>query len=154
LAGTQLARIKLTNNGSAKVTITGVKFTDSGSHTGSTTTYKLMYSDQNSSNYTQNTASSTHSNSVDFRNLGTIGTGSTFTIDGGSYRFITVAINTIGSSVAGDSYQMSIASIGDIRFVAAESDLGYDSNNSGSLSGNSGTLYGDGKPTMGTLVKQ
>jgi hypothetical protein len=151
LAGTQLARIKLTNNGSAKVTINGIKFTDSGSHTGTTTTYKLLYSDQNSSNYTQNTASSTMG-SVDFTNLSSQGT--TFTIDGGAYRFVTVAINTLGSSVAGDSYQLSIASIGDIRFVAAESDLGYDSNNSGSLSGNSGTLYGDGKPTMGTLVKQ
>ena len=148
--GVQLARIKVTNNGSAKVTITGVKFTNNGSSTGSTTTYKLTYSDLNSNNYTQNVASSSFS-SVDFSTLSTLGT--TFTIEGGAYRYVTVAINTIGSAISGDTWQLSVASHGDVTFTVAESDLLYDSNNDGAISGSTASLRAEGKPSLGTLTK-
>ncbi len=159
LAGTQLARIKLTNNGSAKVTITGIKFTNSGSTAGTTSTFKLWYSDQNSTNYLGTVASSTMGftntlSNIDFSSLATA--GSTFTIDGGTSRYVTVTVAALGgSSTSGDTYQLSIASVGDITYTAQETDLGYDSNNTGgALSGASNTLFAEGKPSMGTLVKQ
>lgn len=151
IAGTQIGRFKITNNGNAKITINGIKFTDSGSHSGATTSYSLKYSDQNSTNYTQNTASSTQANSVDFSALSTQGTP--FTIDGGAYRFVTVSILTPGATITGDNFQLSIAAIGDVQYTALETDLGYDAKNNGNLSDTSFTLYADGKPSLGTLVK-
>ena len=160
IAGTQLARIKIMNNGSSKVTISGIQFTDSGSHTGTTTSYTLKYSSQNSTDYTANTASSTAwasggaGDSVNFSNLGAH--SGTFDIDGGSYRFVTVSIQGLGPTSAGtsgDNWQLSIASLGHITYSVAESDLGYDGNLSGGLAGSISSLKADGKPQMGTLVK-
>jgi hypothetical protein len=149
LANTQLGTVKITNNGSAAVTITGVTFTDGGTHTGTTTTYKLMYSDQNTANYNANTASSSLNNSVNFTGIPT-----TFTIDGGSYRYVTVAIAALGSAVTGDNWQLSIAAIGDVDYTVSEIDLGYDGDNDGDPT-NDTALAGiaDGKPILGTLIK-
>lgn len=159
IAGTQIARIKIQNNGSAKVTITGIKFTDSGSHTGASTSYTLKYSDQNSNNYVQGTASSTltgngtadsNSNGTNWKTNYMI----PVEIDGGSYRYFTVTIGRIGDAVQGDNFQLAVASLGDITYSVAETDLGYDANLSGTLAGSITGLFADGKPIMGTLVKQ
>lgn len=154
--GTTLGRIKLTNNGSAKITVTGIKFTDSGTHTvtASAPSYILYYSDEGTSNYTQNTASSTSYSSVDFSTPAGIPTANQFTIvGGGGYRYISVAVLLAGAIASGNSWQLAIANLTDITYTVAESDLGYDSNASATISGSSDTLYADGKPTMGTLVK-
>ena len=151
VAGTQLARIKITNNGTAKVTITGVKFTNSGSGA-ATTTYALYYSSQNSSDYTGNTASTTMG-SVDFSNLAANG-GSAFSIDGGASRFVTVSVATLGgTAVSGAIWQLSIASLGDVTYTAAETDLGYDATGDGLISGSTASLNADGKPSLATLTK-
>jgi hypothetical protein len=154
VAGTQLAIVKITNNGGSKITVTGVKFTDNGTHSGSTTTYKLYYSDLNSVNFVGNTASSTWT-SVDFSNLTASSTGTgPFTIDGGAYRYVTVAINTLGSAVSGDNFQLSIASLGDVKYSVVGSDLGYSVDASGNLATVATGLKADGKPSLATLSKQ
>ncbi len=148
LAGTQLGRFKITNNGNSKVTITDIKLTDNGSHTG-TPTYRLRYSDQNSTNYTQNSAVSS-ANSVDFSSLGS----GSFSIDGGAYRYVTVTINTTGGIMSGDFWQLAVTKLGNISYSATETDLGYDANGNGTISDTILNLPAEGIPALGTIVKQ
>jgi|GEM_PF-3786742 hypothetical protein len=150
LSGTQLGRFKITNNGNAKVTITDLKFTDNGTHTG-TPTYKLRYSNLNSNNYTANIVSGTFS-SVDFSNLSL----SPLTIDGGTYRYVAVTINTLGGAISGDSWQLAVTKLGDIKYSVSETDLGYDANGNGSIMD---TIFSlpvslGNIPTLGQLIKQ
>jgi len=158
-AGTQLGRFKITNSGNAKVTITGLRITNGGTTPMGTPTFNLKYSDQNSSNYTANTASSSQvmnvaSSTIDFSSLGTSGGSSSFTIDGGSYRYVTVSLQTATGVAAGDSFSLSIASVGDVTYTANELDLGYDATNDGAVTNTaSNSLYCEGKPSLGTLVK-
>lgn len=158
--GTQVARFKVTNNGTSKVTLTDLKFTNNGSTGATALTMKLYYSDQNSTNYTQNIASSSQvftgltTSTLNFFNLGSSGGSSSFTIDGGAYRYVTVVINSATGLTAGDSFQFAVSSLGDVKYSVAETDLGYDGNLSGGLSGSISNLIVDGKPSLGTLVKQ
>lgn len=148
-AGTQLARFKVTNNGSAQVTLTNAKFTDSGSHTGTSARYTVYASSENSNDYTANSLEVSSTDSVDFAGL-----TSTITINGGSYRYITVAITTVTSVASGDTFSLSIASLGDLKYSVTESVLGYDANQDADQGDTVSSLYVDGKPALGTIQKQ
>ena len=148
--GTQLGRFKVMNNGSSQVTLTTVKLNDNGSHTATDWTYKLYASDENSNNYlgTQIDNDGTdNSNVMDFGAL-----DSTVTINGGSYRYITVTLQA-GTVATGDSVQLGVAALGDILYSADESALNYDGEQDGDLTGTITGLYTDGKPSLGTLIK-
>ena len=148
-AGTQLARFKVTNNGSAQVTLTNAKFTDSGSHTGTSARYTVYASSENSNDYTANSLEASSTDSVDFGSL-----TSSITINGGSYRYITVAITTVTSVASGDTFSLSIASLGDLKYSVTESVLGYDANQDADQGDTVSSLYVDGKPALGTIQKQ
>ena len=148
-AGTVLGRFKVTNNGSAQVTLTNAKFTDSGAHTGTAARYTVYASSENSNDYTANSLEASSTDSVDFGSL-----TSTITINGGSYRYITVAITTVTSVAAGDTFSLSIASLGDLKYSVTEANLGYDAEQDGDITGTITGLYVDGKPALGVIQKQ
>jgi hypothetical protein len=128
--------------------LTHVKFTDNGTNSTTTETYKLWYSDENSSNYTANVGGT--STSTDFGALGT-----PITLNGGSYRYLTVTVENATGLASGDSFNLAVASLGDLKYSVDDADLGYDGNRDGnSSSGISAGLYVDGKPVLGTIVKQ
>ena len=147
-ANTIIGRFKVQNNGSAQVTLTHATFADSGSNSTTADRYSLLYSTQNSNDFTANTATSAAIN-VGYGSLTT-----TFTVDGGSYRYLsnTISAGTAGLSV-GDSFTLSVATLGDLKFSVAESALGYDGNQDGDLSDTISSLFADGKPLVGTLYK-
>lgn len=148
-AGTQLARFKVTNNGSAQVTLTHASFTDSGSHTGTAARYTVYASSENSNDYTANTLEASTADSVSFGTL-----TNSITINGGSYRYITVAITTVTSVASGDTFSLSIANIGDLKYSVTESALGYDGTQNNSQADTISYLFADGKPALGTIQKQ
>ena len=142
-AGSKVAVFKVSNLGTAPITLTNVKFTDGGAST-STMTYKLWSSVDGGSNTDATVAASTTvANTVDFASI----TTNSLTINGGSWRFLTVKTNA--TAVNYDTFQMSASTLGDLKFTAADSDLGYDGNSDGSSSTGSSTgLYVDGQPTV------
>ncbi len=148
-AGTVIGRFKVTNNGSAQVTLTNAKFTDSGSHTGTAARYTVYASSENSNDYTANSLEVSATDSVDYAAL----TSST-TINGGSYRYITVTISTVTTVAAGDTFSLSIASLGDLKYSVTEANLGYDAEQDGDITGTITSLFLDGKPALGTIQKQ
>lgn len=147
-SGTQIARFKVTNNGSAQVTLTDATFTNSGSHTGSASRYTVYASSENSNDYTANSLAVSGSDTVAFGTLTT-----SVTLNGGSYRYLTVTLSTAGSVATGDTFSLSVASLGDIKYSVAESNLGYDGNQDGDLADTISSLKADGKPALGTLYK-
>lgn len=148
-AGTQLARFKVTNNGSAQITLTDASFTNSGSHTGTAARYTVYASSENSNDYTANTLETSTADSVAFGTL-----TNSITINGGSYRYITVAITTVTSIASGDTFSLSIANIGDLKYSVTESALGYDGTQNNSQADTISYLFADGKPALGTIQKQ
>ncbi len=146
--GTVLARVKVMNFGNAPVRMDRFQFTDFGIHSGAGTTYNLWYSDQNSTNYTQNLAQG-NSAGLYFNSFAS----SAFVIDGGSWRYVTVTLNLIAAS-SGDKWQLSVAKLGDVTYTVAETDLGYDGDADGKLITVMGGLFTTGLPTFGTITKQ
>lgn len=149
-ANTILGRFKVQNNGSAQITLTNATFTNSGSNSTTADRYSIVYSTQNSSDYTANTATSSIGSDTSIGGALT----NTFTIDGGSYRYVSVIIasGTGGLSV-GDSWNLSVAALGDLKYSVTESALGFDANQDGDLGDTVSSLYVDGKPIAGTLYK-
>jgi len=148
-AGTQLARFKVTNNGSAQVTLTDATFTNSGSHTGTAARYTVYASSENSNDYTANTLELSTTDTVAFGSLTT-----PITINGGSYRYITVAITDVTTVASGDTFSLSVASLGDLAYSVTESALGYDANQDADHADTITSLKVDGKPALGTIQKQ
>jgi hypothetical protein len=148
-AGTQLGRFKVMNNGTAQITLTDATFTNSGTHTGTNARYTLYASSENSSDYTTNSLEVSGTDTVAFGSLTT-----SITINGGSYRYLTVVLSTATSVTTGDSFGLSVASLGDLKYSVAETGLGYDAEQDGDLTGTVTGLYVDGKPSLGTLNKQ
>ena len=147
LAGTTIGQFKVTNHGSAQITLTNAKFTDNGSHTGTATRYTVYASSENSSDYTTNTLEASSTDSLDFAAL-----TNSVTINGGAYRYITVQVSTVGSVTTGDSFNLSIASLGDFKYSVTEANLGYDAEADADLTGTITGLYVDGTPTLGTYT--
>src|SRR3989339_84989 len=119
----------------------------SGTPTASGLTYITPFSVKVTSEYPTTdatvAASTTVANTVDFASI----TTNSLTINGGSWRFLTVKTNA--TAVNYDTFQMSASTLGDLKFTAADSDLGYDGNSDGSSSTGSSTgLYVDGQPTV------
>ncbi len=148
-AGTQIGRFKVMNNGSAQITLTDATFTNSGSHTNTNARYTVYASSENSNDYTTNSLEVSGTDTVAFGSLTT-----SVTINGGSYRYITVAVTTTTSLASGDTYSLSVGALGDLKYSVAESALGYDGEQDGDLTGTITGLYVDGKPAVGTVQKQ
>ncbi|HBB02960.1 MAG: hypothetical protein US89_C0004G0023 [Candidatus Peregrinibacteria bacterium GW2011_GWF2_38_29] len=148
VAGTVLGRFKVINNGSAQIELTNVKLQDNGTHTG-TVLYKLYASQENSSNYIDTLLAT--GTSVDFSTLSTF-----ITINGGAYRYLSIMVSNIGDAVAGDSWQLSVASLGDLKYGVAESGLGYSGNpaDDNDLADTVPGLMVNGKPYLGTISKK
>jgi hypothetical protein len=149
-AGATLGRFKVTNSGSAKVTLTNAAFADNGSHTGTLSRYQLKYSDDGSTNYTANNASTTLADTLNFGDI----SSAAITINGGSYRYLSVILSTVGSATTGDTFQLAVSALGNLKFSVAEADLGYDGNQSGTITGSVTGLFVDGKPTLQLITKQ
>lgn len=143
--GTRVGTVKITNNGSAPVTIGSVKFTDGSSHT-TADTYDLKYSSENSTDFSANTASSSATLSF---------TNTSFTIAGGAYRYVSVFLKTVsGTPASGDAFQLSVAKIGDIVYTANETDLGYDTNGDGNITSvTTPAMPTDGRPSLPAISK-
>ena len=149
-SGTTIGRFKITNNGSAPVTLTNVKFTDNGSNSTTSEVYTLYASSENSSDYTANLMA-TSSDDVDF---GAISSSTQVTINGGAYRYLTVVVTTASGLATGDSFNLAVASLGDLKYSVSESNLGYDANADNDISDTITGLYVNGQPVLGTIVKQ
>lgn len=155
-AGTQLARFKVTNNGSGQISLstTTFTFTDSGSKS-TTYTYYLYYSDENSTNYTQNlfTSSTAATSSLNNMNFASTTATTNITVNGGAYRYLTIVVNTAEASATGNSFTVSVSALGNLKYNISETNLGYVGNGDGDLSDIITGLYVDGKPTLGTIVR-
>ncbi len=144
-----IGRFKITNASTFPVTITSLNITDSGTHWGTSATFKLYYSDEGSSNFTAFTAESGNI-TTNFTSLSNGG----FTINGGTSRYITVAIDNAGDLISGDFFNLSIARLNDVQYSLREIDWGYDANGNSTLNDTISGLFVDGRPTLGTLIKQ
>lgn len=144
-AGTSLGLFKITNQNSFAITLTDLTVTDNGSHTGSLN-YRLHFSDIDSPNYTGNTAVASNASLV-FSSL-------SISLPGNTSRYLSVALPASGSLTTGDSFNLSVASLGHGRYSVTEADLGVDNNKDGDLADTITGLFVDGKPTLGTLIKQ
>ena len=152
--GSQIGRFKIENMGNAKATIIWLEESDWGLHAKFGALYNLLYSDQNSNNFTANIAVS-KAPSIQFAALNN---QQRFSIDGNAYRFITTQIADIGPITYGDTFQLGIVGLGSIAYIANEADLGYDANLDGKIAGNTillpvGTI-GSFPVQLGTVEKQ
>jgi hypothetical protein len=148
-AGTVIGRFKVINNGSAQVTLTDATFTDSGSHTGTSARYTVYASSENSNNYTTTLLETSSTDTVAFGSLST-----SVTINGGAYRYITVTASTVTGVASGDTFSLSVASLGDLKYSVTEANLGYDAEQDGDITGTITGLYLDGKPSLSVIQKQ
>lgn len=149
--GDQVGRFKITNNGAAKISLERFALTDAGNHTAPAPTYSLKFSDEGTQNFLANTAVAANTNGLDFATPSDMITIS----GGGGYRYLTVSIASLGGASPGDVWQLSTQPIDNVSYNVAESDLGYDANDSGTISGVTTHLYPDGGTVrVGTLVKQ
>ena len=145
--GTQLGRFKVTNYGNAPIALNVLGLTDNGMQSGASTQYSLSYSDEDSSNYLAYKAVNAQSD-VFFMNF-----SAPVTINGGAYRYFTVSIANIGTAQGGDSWNLGVSALGNVKYSVTENNLVYDGNGNGNLL-DTINLFADGKPTLGTIVKQ
>lgn len=144
-SGTTVGVYKVTNNGSAKVTLTSLGFTNSGS---ATTTYGVYASVDGG---TSGDSSVTVSSTVNNGDIGAV-TGLSLTIEGGSHRYITVKTADTANHLQVNS--LSVNALGAFLFSVSEDDLGYSTNpSSNSTLGETETgLYMDGKPSTAPVT--
>ena len=140
-AGNTLGIFKITNTGTKAITLTGVKFVkDGGSNVA---TFGLAVSGDGQSSF--NTDISTTSSSVDF------GTNFSSSIQGGSYRYLTVKNATAASST--DAVTLSANSnIGDITYSIDEAVYGDDANGNGTQTEVITGLKVVGNPSTATVT--
>lgn len=123
IAGSTLAVFDVKNNGSKTITLTDFKVTDTGAHTGVTTSYDLV-------DYNTNTVYKANvlpaGGVIDFNTLA-------INFNGSETKSLAVKVNTLGAAVAGDTFRMTIANINDVKFSATEANLGYDGNIDGDM---------------------
>jgi hypothetical protein len=145
-SGTQIARFKITNNSSVRVTLNNIRLTDTGSHSGTSSTYWLYASDENMNNYTADQIGG-RLNSVDFTPL-----ASYPVIHPGLYRYITVVINNPSGIQTGDTFSLGVRTNGDVNYYVSEQDLGYDANGDGDMIDRISNLPTTGTPQLGTVI--
>ena len=81
--------------------------------------------------------------------------GASLTLNGGAYKYLTIQLTTAGGIVTGDSFNLAVASLGNLKFTADDAYLNYDGNIDGNPnSGTSTGLFVSGVPALGTIVKQ
>ncbi len=159
-AGQNIAVFKVTNNGSAPISLSSSSLTFSnGGSASSTTSFKIYSSAMgggqsdtsgwNSGNgYLAPTGTTGASSTINFAT--TTFTAAERNIDGGSWRYL-----TIRNSAAVDNnntFQFSVSSLGNVLFNVSEADLGYDGNGDGDLSDTINGLYVDGIPALSTFT--
>lgn len=151
-AGQNIGVFKVTNiDPGTSITLTNVKMTDGGAST-STMLYKLWSSTEKSpadvgasgtggSSDHSLAASTTVAKSANFGAI----TDQTLTLAGGNTRYLTIQTNA--TAVNNDTFQMSVAALGDLKFKVNEQDLGYDGNVDGTTDNTDITgLYVGGTP--------
>ncbi|MFA5098683.1 MAG: peptidoglycan-binding domain-containing protein [Candidatus Paceibacterota bacterium] len=159
-AGQNLAVFKVTNNGTAAISLstTTMTFTNGGSAT-TTTSFKIYASAMgggqsdtsgwnSGSGYLASTTATGAASSISFA-TSTL-TATERKIDGGSWRYLT--IRNSAASANNDTYQFSVSALGNILFEADEADLGYDGNGDGDLSDTITDLKVDGIPALSTVT--
>ena len=149
-AGTHIGRFKVMNNGTSAVTLTNAKFSDSGSHTGTSARYTVYASGENMSNYTANTLGVS---ATDF-SAGSLTMPISITLNPGAYRYITVAITNVAGIASGDTFNLSFAQMGDLKFSLSEATWAHDGNQDGDTLDTSSNLWTDGRPSLGFVQKQ
>lgn len=159
-AGQTLAVFKVTNTGTAAISLSSssLSFTNGGSATTSTS-FKIYSSAMGGG---QSDTSSWNSGNGWAAATGTTGASSTISfattsltaadrkIDGGSWRYLT--IRNSAASANNDTYQFSVSALGNVLFNADEADLGYSGNSDTDLSDVIYGLYVDGIPALSTVT--
>jgi len=159
-AGQNLAVFKVTNNGTAAISLSSstMEFTNGGSAT-TTTNFKIYASAMGGG---QSDTSGWNGGNGYLAVDGTTGASSsivfatsTFTaderkIDGGSWRYLT--IRNTAAAANNDTFQFSVSALGKILFNASEADLGYSGNSDSDLSDTIYDLYVDGIPALSTVT--
>ncbi len=146
---TIIGRFKIQNKGSASVTITNIKFTDSGTNSTNLDRYTLAVTAQGTNAGTDVTAASGKT-SVAFGKL-----DNSFSLSGGSYRYMNVKISAGTEALSsGDTFQLSVAKLGDVLYSATEANLGYDGNGDGDTADTISNLYVSGLPELGIIQKK
>ena len=158
-AGVTVAVFKVTNNGSAAVSLatSSLSFANGGSATSTENAYKIYASavggsqgDTSAWNTTSTTGTSAGSSTVAFDLTGI--SAANRKIDGGSWRYLTVKTNIpVDNS---DTFQFSIAALGNALFHVDEADLGYSGNpaSDNDLSDTIYALYASGLPSVATVT--
>jgi hypothetical protein len=145
-AGAVVGVYKVTNSGSAQVTLSQLGFSDNGSST-STMTYNIYASADGGS---QSDITTTVTSSMPKANIGSI--AASLTINGGSHRYITV--KTAGTADNYDTHDLGITSLGTVLYSVDEANLGYSGNpaNDADLGDTVSSLYVDGKPSTDVVT--
>ena len=143
-SGITIGVFKVENTGTAPITLTDVTLNDGGS---ATSTLIAYYSTDGNSDVSGGTASSTTNHTLAF------GAGAAdVTINGGSFRYITVKTNSLSTN--NDSYTLSSDVLGNLKYSVAESALGYDADADAALTSTITGLFVDGKPTLATVTSK
>lgn len=160
-AGQNVGVFKITNSGSAPVYVTSTATFSNGGSATTSVTFNLYGSavggTQSDTTVTYATTSTSGgatgaSSSIPFGITTGGATEANRTIDGGSWRYLT--IKTSGTAANNDSFQFSVSALGNLLFYVKESDLGYSGNPSSDsdLSDTIDSLYVDGKPSLSTVT--
>ncbi len=147
ISGTKLAVFSVYNAGAATVEITDFKVTDLGAQTGATSTYDLV-------NYVDNTVYLSNIQvSGGVINFATMTTA--LTLNAGETKHLAIKVKTLSSGDrAGDTYQMSIAAIGNVKYKVTEADLGYDANKDNDLTDTIWLIPADSTPVAYVVTKK
>lgn len=105
---TMLARFTITNSGTIPITLESAKFTDKGYHHGSSLRYSLNAITSEGKIIPLKTSTV---DSLDFGYLSV-----PFTINGSTSIYLTIVLNNDSGLESGDSFKISIESIGDITY--------------------------------------
>jgi len=163
-AGQTVAVFKVTNNGTAPISLStsSIAFANGGSAT-TTTNFKIYSSAMgggqsdtsgwgggaaNGNGYLAAAGTTGASSSISFAT--TTFSAAEQRIDGGSWRYLT--IKTSAAVANNDTFQFSVSGLGNVKFDVAEADLGYDGNGTGTISGSTYDLFVDGIPALSTVT--
>ena len=158
-AGVTVGVFKVTNSGTAPIYLatSSVSFANGGSATSTVNAFKMYASavggsqgDTSAWNTTSTTGTSAGSSTVAFSLEGI--SADNRKIDGGSWRYLTVKTNIAVAN--NDTFQLSVASLGNVLFHVDEADLGFSGNaaSDNDLSDTIYALYVNGLPSLATVT--
>jgi len=145
-SGINVGEFQVVNHGTGQIILVTSTFTNSGSAT-DTMDWILQGSvDGGSSNDASVSlgAAATSTQST----WGTL--GSTASINGGSYRYLTIKTDAAG--VNNDTHHWSVNALGSLLYSVTEAQLGYDENHDGDQSDTIENLYVSGTPALAVVT--